>query len=109
MAAYLIAICRSVTDPRRVADYFARVASTFASVDANPLSVYAPFEVLEATGPVEGVVLFEFPSVEAARNWYSSPAYQDVKRLREGAGEFDVMVVEGGWMVPNGRLPHVQD
>jgi uncharacterized protein (DUF1330 family) len=105
MAAYLISICRSVNDRRRLEEYWEHVAASFNGVGAAPLAVYTPLEVLEVCGPVEGVVLFEFPSMEVARRWYASEAYQDVKRRREGAADFDLILVDGGWMPPAARMP----
>jgi uncharacterized protein (DUF1330 family) len=105
VAAYLISICRSVNDRRRLEEYWENVASTFDGVGASPLAVYTPVEVLEVGGPVEGVVLFEFPSMEVARRWYTSAAYQEMKRRREGAAEFDLILVDGGWMPPAARMP----
>ncbi len=95
MTAYLISLCRRVHDRRRLEEYWANVAPAFKDVAARPLVAYAPFEMLEGDG-VRGVVLFEFSSMEEARRWYKSPAYQDVKRLREGAADFDLILVDGG-------------
>jgi uncharacterized protein (DUF1330 family) len=39
--------------------------------------------------------VIEFASVEAARAWYDSADYQEIKTLREGAGEWRMVVVEG--------------
>jgi uncharacterized protein (DUF1330 family) len=63
---------------------------------AKPLVAYSPFEVLEGNDDVRGVVLFEFSSMEEARRWYNSAAYQQVKKLREGAADFDLILVDGG-------------
>jgi uncharacterized protein (DUF1330 family) len=82
MAAYLISICKSVTDRRRLEDYWANVAPSFEGYGAKPFAAYTPFEVLEGGTGVKGIVLFEFPSVEIAKRWYTSSAYQDVKRRR---------------------------
>ena len=85
MPAYLISLCRHVTDRKRLEDYWANVAPAFKGFDAKPLVAYKPFEVLEGDGGVRGVVLFEFSSMEEARHWYTSAAYQEVKKRREGA------------------------
>lgn len=85
MPAYLISLCRDVTDRKRLEDYWANVAPAFQGFEAKPLVAYTPFEILEGDGGVLGVVLFEFPSMEEARRWYTSSAYQDVKKRREGA------------------------
>jgi len=106
MPAYLISLCRDVTDRRHLEDYWANVAPAFKGFEAKPLVAYAPFEILEgAGGGVLGVVLFEFPSMDEARRWYTSPAYQEVKKLREGAANFDLILVEGGVVPAAERMP----
>lgn len=108
MPAYLISICRSVSDRRRLEEYWATVAPSFEGYGAKPLVAYTPFEVLEGGAGAKGVVLFEFPSVESARRWYTSPAYQDAKRRRDGAAEFELILVEGGWKPAAERMPDTQ-
>ncbi|WP_158749879.1 DUF1330 domain-containing protein [Acidobacterium sp. S8] len=105
MPAYLISLCRDVTDRKRLEDYWANVAPSFEGVEAKPLVAYAPFEVLEGNGGVLGVVLFEFSSMEEARHWYASPAYQEVKKRREGAANFDLILVEGKIVPAAERMP----
>ena len=96
MPAYLISLCRHVTDRKRLEDYWANVAPAFNGVMAKPLVAYTQFEVLEGGGGVLGVVLFEFHSMDEARQWYNSAAYQDARRLRDGAADFDLILVDGG-------------
>ena len=67
---------------------------------------YAPFEILEGDGGVLGVVLFEFPSVEKGRRRDTSSAYQEVKKRREGAADFDLILVEGGVIPAAERMPN---
>ncbi|MGP8253895.1 MAG: DUF1330 domain-containing protein [Terracidiphilus sp.] len=105
MPAYLISICRSVTDRRRLEDYWENVAPSFEGYSAKPLAAYTPFEVLEGEVVVKGVVLFEFPSMEVAKRWYSSPAYQGVRQRRLGAAEFELILVDGGWKPASERMP----
>ena len=105
MAAYLISICRSVSDRGRLEDYWAHVAPSFEGFDAKPLVAYAPFEVLEGDANAKGIVLFEFPSMEVAKRWYFSDAYQAVKQRRLGAAEFELILVDGGWKPAAERMP----
>ncbi len=105
MPAYLISLCRNITERKRLEDYWANVAPAFKDVNAKPLVAYAPFEILEGDGGVLGVVLFEFSSMEEARRWYTSPAYQEVKKRREGAANFDLILVEGGFVPAAERMP----
>jgi uncharacterized protein (DUF1330 family) len=106
MPAYLIAICRNVTDRKRLEDYWANVGPTFEGFGIKPLASYTPFEVLEPGGPVEGVVLIEFPSMETAKRWYTSAAYQEVKKQRQAGAEFEFILVDGGRTPPAARMPH---
>jgi len=39
------------------------------------------------------LMVTKFPSVEAARGFWRSPAYQEARRLREGAGEVHVVLL----------------
>jgi Domain of unknown function (DUF1330) len=56
--------------------------------------LYGKIETLE--GPsTEGAVILKFPTVDAAKDWYSSPVYQDVARHRFLGADYRVFVVEG--------------
>jgi uncharacterized protein (DUF1330 family) len=43
----------------------------------------------------EKIVLIEFPSEQSLRQWWDSPEYQAIKRLRETAVTAKAIVVEG--------------
>lgn len=52
------------------------------------------FEVKE--GPsVEGVAIFEFPTLAKAKAWYESQEYQNVVRHRFLGGDYNFIIVEG--------------
>jgi Uncharacterized conserved protein len=42
-----------------------------------------------------GLVIIEFPSIELARSWYGSEAYQAIRPLRMRRTEGDVLLVQG--------------
>lgn len=54
-----------------------------------------PLDVFEGDVPEnQAYVVAEFPSLGAAQAFWNSDAYQqDIKPLREGAGEFEVVVI----------------
>ena len=52
-------------------------------------------EVLEGTHDGRRLIVFEFDSMDAIREFWSSPAYSEVRRLREGAAKIDVWAVPG--------------
>jgi uncharacterized protein (DUF1330 family) len=52
-------------------------------------------EVLEGSHDGRRLVVFEFPSIEKIKDFWNSPAYAKVKKLREGAAKIDVWAVPG--------------
>ena len=52
-------------------------------------------DVLEGTWDPERIVVIEFPSSEAARTWYESDEYRQARAVREGAGTWNMVVVDG--------------
>jgi uncharacterized protein (DUF1330 family) len=51
-------------------------------------------EVFEGTPPPErGVVIARFPCLEAARQFWHSPEYAEIRKLRAGIAEFEVLVL----------------
>jgi uncharacterized protein (DUF1330 family) len=55
---------------------------------------YGRYEVLEGD-TIEGIVIAEFPSFEAAKAWYESPAYQAIRHHRLKGAIYDGLVVQG--------------
>jgi uncharacterized protein (DUF1330 family) len=62
--------------------------ATVLSVDQKP-------EVLEGAWHGSQTVVLEFESVEAARDWYYSDAYQAAAKVRQGAAECNAVIVSG--------------
>jgi uncharacterized protein (DUF1330 family) len=62
--------------------------------------------ILEGQGPVEGVTVYEFPSKDAARSWYDSVAYQQVRQHRKMGAKYLVILTEGGMLPAEQRMPH---
>jgi uncharacterized protein (DUF1330 family) len=77
MPAYLVYICQGVSDRKELETYWKDMPPTFMGFDVKLHTVYRPFELLEGEGPVEGVVVAEFPSMEEAKRWYDT---QDTSR-----------------------------
>ena len=74
--------------------YWERIRATFAGHHVKVLVNYGRLEVLEGD-PVEGIVIAEFPSFEAAKAWYESPAYQAIRHHRLKGAIYDGLVVQG--------------
>ena len=94
MGAYLLFTREKTIDATELAIYQHDVGATLGSLDLKILAAYGPHEVLE--GPqVEGVVILSFPSLEAAKNWYNSPAYVAVRAHRLKGADYRCVLVEG--------------
>ncbi|MFD2028547.1 DUF1330 domain-containing protein [Promicromonospora aerolata] len=94
MSAYIVFFKESTQDQSEVDAYLQNVGKTFEGHQAKILAAYGPQQVLE--GPAtEGVVVLEFPTMDDARTWYDSPAYQEVAEHRFKGATFRVVLVEG--------------
>ena len=94
MSAYLLFIREKTIDQSELEAYWAKLRATMAGHPIKVLAAYGRHVTLE--GPeVEGVVVAEFPSVEEARAWYDSPAYQEAAQHRLRGAVYRGLIVEG--------------
>ena len=88
-----IVITEDVKDPAGMTEY-AKLAGK-AMAGATILAFDQKAEVLEGEWHGTQTVLLEFESVEAARDWYNSDAYQEAAKLRQGAAECNGAILNG--------------
>lgn len=84
-----------VTDREGMRPYSERVASTFEPFGVRYIvrgGIIAPLEGEAAKG---GIVVIAFDSMERAQAWYDSPAYRELRPIREGAAKSRTFIVEG--------------
>jgi uncharacterized protein (DUF1330 family) len=94
MSAYAVFIREDSRDPAEMERYSQMVGPTLEGHRVKILAGYGHQEVLE--GPeVEGVVILKFPSIEAAKARYDSPAYREVREHRFRGATCRAVVVEG--------------
>jgi uncharacterized protein (DUF1330 family) len=94
MSAYLVFTREKTLDAQELAIYTKEVLATFAGRQFKPLALYGAQENLEGA-PTEGTVILEFPTGEAAKAWYNSPAYREVREHRFKGASFRVTLVAG--------------
>ncbi|TAL02784.1 MAG: DUF1330 domain-containing protein [Rhodospirillaceae bacterium] len=95
MPAYMIFIREEpVRDPAEMEMYRKKNAGGASVFKLKPLVVYGAIEAVEGKAP-DGVVVLEFPTVEEARAWYNSPAYQAAIPHRKKAADYRAIIVEG--------------
>ncbi len=94
MAAYIVFMRDRMKDPAEFEKYMAAVPPTLDGHPVRPLAIYGKLEQLEGP-PIEGAVIAEFESYEAALAWYNSPAYREAMKHRHKAGDYRVFVLQG--------------
>jgi uncharacterized protein (DUF1330 family) len=94
MAAYVVFERDSTQDEAELEIYWSKVEATFEGHPIRILAAYGQHEVLEGP-PIEGAVIAEFPTLEAAKAWYFSPAYQEAAQHRKGGTSYRGFVVAG--------------
>lgn len=96
MAAYLF-IKTKIHDAERYGQYVRAVRELAATWGSQFVVRSRPVEVLEGSADQWGdylLLVSEWPSVDAARQFWKSEQYQAVRKLRAGAGEVHVMLTE---------------
>ena len=96
MPAYVILIREGeVTDHEALRAYRDVPNQAAARPDAmKALAYYGTIEALEGQPP-DGVVIFAFPDIDDARDWYFSEQYQARVPLRLKAANYRGFIVEG--------------
>lgn len=95
MAAYVIVIREEpVHAPEQMAEYARKGANNPRDPKMKPLTVYGALTALEGDPP-DGIAMLEFPTVEDAKAWYYSDAYQDASQHRRAAAKYRAVIVEG--------------
>ncbi|MGO1542413.1 MAG: DUF1330 domain-containing protein [Luteimonas sp.] len=94
MTAYAVAVIRETRLGDGISEYLHRIDETLAPWSGRFRIHGGPYEPVEGSWSGDLVVI-EFPSMEQARGWYHSSAYQDIRALRTDNTEGDVLLVAG--------------
>ena len=94
MAAYVLAEV-DVTNPDGYKEYTAHVPATIARYGGRFLVRGGAAETLEGEWPKLRRVIIEFPDLEAAKRWWSSPEYEKPKALRRANSKGRLILLEG--------------
>jgi uncharacterized protein (DUF1330 family) len=94
MPAYVVVDVDS-TDPERAARYRELSGASVERHGGRFRARGGALTVLEDDWKPERLVVIEFPSINAARAWFDSDDYRQARALREGAGVWRMVVVEG--------------
>ena len=85
----------NVIDPDGYAVYVKQVQATIDVYGGEFLVRGGRHESHEGIPPGDRNVVIRFPSYQSARDWYQSPEYAPVKKLRKSASASVQTIVEG--------------
>jgi uncharacterized protein (DUF1330 family) len=94
MTAYIVFTRERMRDEAEFKTYSAVASATLAGHAAKPIVFYGKSETLEGA-PIDGAVIIEFPTMEAAKAWYDSPAYAEIRKHRFAAADYRCFITEG--------------
>ena len=95
MSVYMLFIRETpVREPAELSIYSRMNRESPRDPNLKALSVYGAIEAVEGTPP-DGMVLLEFPTIEAAKAWYHSPAYQAALPHRLKGADYRAFIVKG--------------
>jgi uncharacterized protein (DUF1330 family) len=94
MPAYYIALRGPMKDPEAFEEYHRVTPPTLVGREFNVLAQYGRTRTTHGADP--GIVaIMEFPTFEAAEDWYDSPGYQAVVGLLYQAADMQCFILDG--------------
>ncbi|MHA6247422.1 DUF1330 domain-containing protein [Pontibacter sp. CAU 1760] len=94
MPAYVL-VEVEVTDPATYEAYKKLTPATLAAYDGKFIVRGGATAQLEGEGPVNRIVVLQFPTMERAKEWWNSPEYSEAKAIRQRASNTRMIVLEG--------------
>jgi uncharacterized protein (DUF1330 family) len=88
-----VILTEEVKDPAGMAEYGKLAMQAMAG--ANILAVDQKPRVIEGEWHGSQTVVLEFESVDAARAWYESEAYQKAAKVRQSAADCNAVILAG--------------
>lgn len=93
--AFFVANIEQVTDPVTMAAYRAEADKTEAPFGGKFLARGTPQAVDSSPLPKGNILIIEFPSMKALKDWWNSPAYSALRPLRERSAVGRFYAIEG--------------
>ncbi|MGI9233419.1 MAG: DUF1330 domain-containing protein [Woeseiaceae bacterium] len=90
----LMFIQANITDPEQFMEYAKRAPALIQEHGGRYRCMRGAVEQLEGKPDNRKIVVSEWPSMDAAKAFWNSAAYQELKEVRAGAAEIDVYLCE---------------
>ncbi len=99
MTAYWVARAK-INQPEAYKKYTDRVPAILQKFGGKVLARGGEYRILEGPEKFERFVVIEFPSMEKAIACHDSAEYEEAASFRRGAGEVELIIVDGGEATP---------
>jgi uncharacterized protein (DUF1330 family) len=100
MPAYAMAHVHATNFGQEIIDYLRNVDATMEPFGGRFLVHGGPVEAVEGAWSGD-LIIIEFPDLDAARGWYESAAYREIRHLRIENTTTDTIIFDG---LPAGYL-----
>ncbi len=80
-------------EAKELGPYAASLPPIYAKYGGRYVSFTTDFVTLEGQDDSQAVIMSAWPSVDAAQTFWDSPEYRDAIKLREGIGDFTVVIL----------------
>jgi uncharacterized protein (DUF1330 family) len=94
MPAYVVFMRERMRNQEAYDRYRPQARAALEGQPAKALVRYGRHETIEGA-PIDGAVILEFPTFEAAQAWYNGPAYTKARQDRHLGGDYRAFIVEG--------------
>jgi uncharacterized protein (DUF1330 family) len=88
-----VILTEAIKDPEGMKAYGRAAGSAMSG--ATVLAVDTAPKVVEGSWHGDQTIVLEFESVDAARAWYESEAYQKAAKLRQAAADCNAVIIAG--------------
>jgi len=95
MAKGYFIFTEDIKDPEALQAYAGKAIPTIMQGGDRPIVVDSNVDVIEGTWHGQQTIIVEFESVDAAKAWYNSDAYQAVIGERHAAADSNAVIVSG--------------
>ena len=91
----LVVVEITVKDPEMYKEYMALAPATIATHKGKYLVRGGTYEALEGDWSPQRFVVLEFPSAQAAKDWWNSPEYTAARKIRQRCADARMLLVDG--------------
>ena len=90
--AYMIVSGKNY-EAKDLGPYAAKLPPIYAKYGGHYIAFSSDYTIVEGNLDAQAVIISAWPDIDAAKTFWNSPEYQKAMELREGIGEFDVVIL----------------